>query len=135
MASMTPKPRGLQRPSYGGLGAAASPSSFTKSVSTFDHRKASYNALTGQAPRTPSAQPADPDLQVGDLVNVPGDMYGIIKFVGSVRGKDGQFLGVELDPEFAGRGKNDGDVDGYVVTSPSRAYCFLACLRLLVLVG
>jgi dynactin complex subunit len=45
-------------------------------------------------------------------VNVPGDMYGTVKFIGSVRGKNGSFVGVELDREFAARGKNDGDVDG-----------------------
>lgn len=55
----------------------------------------------------------DGDLEVGDLVNVPGDMHGVVKFIGSVRGKTGQFVGVELDRQFATRGKNDGDVDGY----------------------
>lgn len=53
------------------------------------------------------------DLEVGDAVNVPGDMYGVVKFIGTVRGKNGRFVGVELDREFAARGKNDGDVDGY----------------------
>jgi len=53
------------------------------------------------------------DLEVGDLVNVPGDMYGTVKFVGNVRGKNGQFVGVELDRQFAARGKNNGDVEGY----------------------
>ena len=54
------------------------------------------------------------ELEVGDAVNVPGDMYGVVKFVGSVRGKNGRFVGVELDRSFAARGKNDGDVDGCV---------------------
>ena len=39
-------------------------------------------------------------------------MSGIVRFVGSVRGKNGKFVGVELDEEFASRGKNNGDVDG-----------------------
>lgn len=52
------------------------------------------------------------DLEVGDAVTVPGDMYGIVRFVGSVKGKAGKFVGVELDREFAARGKNDGDVEG-----------------------
>jgi len=55
----------------------------------------------------------DGDFNVGDAVNVPGDMHGTVKFVGSVRGKQGRFLGVELDQDFAARGKNSGDVDGY----------------------
>lgn len=61
----------------------------------------------------------DGELEVGDAVNVPGDMHGTVKFIGSVRGKDGRFVGVELAPQFASRGKNDGDVDGYVC----RAQC------------
>ena len=55
----------------------------------------------------------DGDLRVGDAVNVPGDMYGTVRFLGSVKGKQGTFVGVELGRDFAARGKNDGDVDGY----------------------
>ncbi|KAK6004070.1 hypothetical protein QM012_008920 [Aureobasidium pullulans] len=55
---------------------------------------------------------ADSPVALGDMVNVPGDMYGTVKFVGPVRGKQGKFIGVELASEFAARGKNDGDVDG-----------------------
>lgn len=54
----------------------------------------------------------DDDLEVGDMVDVPGNMYGIVKFVGSVNNKKGVFAGVELSEEFASRGKNNGDVDG-----------------------
>ncbi|KAI1914625.1 hypothetical protein LOZ58_002637 [Ophidiomyces ophidiicola] len=52
------------------------------------------------------------DIQVGDLVNVPGGMYGTVKFLGPVDGKPGRFAGVELAHEHAGRGKNNGDVEG-----------------------
>ncbi|EEP76679.1 3-hydroxyanthranilate 3,4-dioxygenase [Uncinocarpus reesii 1704] len=52
------------------------------------------------------------EAQVGDIVNVPGGMYGTVKFVGVVAGKPGRFAGVELAPEHAGRGKNNGDVEG-----------------------
>ena len=59
------------------------------------------------------------DVQVGDLVNVPGGMYGTVKFLGSVAGKPGRFAGIELSSEHAARGKNNGDVDGrkYFATS------------------
>jgi hypothetical protein len=60
------------------------------------------------APETPSAM----ELSVGDAVNVPGGMAGTVRFVGTVAGKKGTFVGVELDSEFASRGKNNGDVDG-----------------------
>lgn len=52
------------------------------------------------------------DVGVGDLVDVPGNMYGVVRFVGNVAGKKGTFAGVELSEEFAQRGKNNGDVDG-----------------------
>lgn len=43
---------------------------------------------------------------------VPGDMHGIVKFIGPVAGKKGTFAGVQLATEYAGRGKNSGEVDG-----------------------
>lgn len=52
------------------------------------------------------------DLEVGDIVDVPGGMHGAVKFIGEVKGKKGIFAGVELSREFAARGKNDGDVEG-----------------------
>lgn len=54
------------------------------------------------------------NLEVGDIVDVPGGMHGMVKFIGEVRGKKGIFAGVELSREWAARGKNDGDVEGYV---------------------
>jgi len=69
-------------------------------------------ALTGGATRSPSGKMEGSELEVGDMVNVPGEMYGTVKFIGTVRGKNGRFVGVELGREFAARGKNDGDVDG-----------------------
>ncbi|RMZ83374.1 hypothetical protein DV737_g1636, partial [Chaetothyriales sp. CBS 132003] len=39
-------------------------------------------------------------------------MYGLVKFVGPVAGKQGIFAGVQLAAEFVVRGKNSGDVDG-----------------------
>lgn len=63
-------------------------------------------------PFTPARGANGEDLEVGDLVDVPGGMHGTVKFVGSVRGKKGTFAGVELSEEFASKGKNNGDVDG-----------------------
>ena len=51
-------------------------------------------------------------VKVGDTVTVPGDMHGLVKFVGKVAGKQGTFAGVQLASEYAGRGKNSGDVEG-----------------------
>lgn len=109
MALQTPHSgrSGLQRPSFGN--STTSPS---LRVSTMNGvRKTSLQPLPGQKSTTPVKMDAG-ELDVGDVVNVPGEMYGVVKFIGAVRGKNGQFVGVELDREFAARGKNDGDVDG-----------------------
>ncbi|KAG5919126.1 hypothetical protein E4U53_004025 [Claviceps sorghi] len=70
------------------------------------------------APATPLRPSAD-DLSIGDAVDVPGGMSGTVRFIGTVQGKKGIFAGIELDPEFAPKGKNNGDVDGvsYFTTS------------------
>ena len=62
-------------------------------------------------PATPG-RPTGDDVVAGDTVDVPGGMYETVRFVGSVQGKKGTFAGVELDQNFAARGKNNGDVDG-----------------------
>ncbi|KAF2096607.1 hypothetical protein NA57DRAFT_42376 [Rhizodiscina lignyota] len=71
------------------------------------------------------------ELELGDTVDVPGGMHGVIKFIGSVKGKKGMFAGVELSSEFASKGKNDGDVDGvrYFTTSRPGAGIFLPTHR------
>ncbi|CAD6582577.1 MAG: hypothetical protein ASARMPRED_001004 [Alectoria sarmentosa] len=70
---------------------------------------------------------ANQNLEVGDVVDVPGMMHGTIKFIGEVKGKNGHFAGVELSKEFAAKGKNDGDVDGvrYFITTIRGAGIFL----------
>ncbi|KAL4913819.1 hypothetical protein BDW62DRAFT_213931 [Aspergillus aurantiobrunneus] len=67
------------------------------------------------------------EIQVGDVVNVPGGMHGTVKFVGVVTGKPGRFAGIELASEHAKRGKNSGDVDGkkYFATSTAGSGIFV----------
>lgn len=84
-------------------------------------RQASLSALTGGASPSPNNMADGQDIDIGDLVDVPGGMHGVVKFVGSIRGKKGVFAGVELSRAFASRGKNDGAVDGtqyFTTTSP-----------------
>jgi dynactin complex subunit len=52
------------------------------------------------------------EIEVGDVVDVPGGMDGTVKFVGEVDGKAGHFVGVELSRKWASRGKNSGDAEG-----------------------
>ncbi|TQS34901.1 hypothetical protein Golomagni_04697 [Golovinomyces magnicellulatus] len=75
--------------------------------------------------------PHDSDLNVGDTVDVPGRMHGIVRFVGAVKQKNGMFVGVELSKEFSSKGKNSGDVDGvsYFSTSIPGAGIFLPLNR------
>ena len=71
------------------------------------------HAATPTAQRTISGDiVGNKDLDVGDSVDVPGGMHGVVKFIGEVKGKKGIFAGVELNKEWAARGKNDGDVEG-----------------------
>ncbi|KGQ11929.1 Tip elongation protein 1 [Beauveria bassiana D1-5] len=69
-------------------------------------------AVSNMIPATPGRPAAPDDVVVGDSVEVPGGLKGTVRFVGSVQGKKGQFVGIELNREFAARGKNNGDVDG-----------------------
>ncbi|PNS21973.1 Protein Daple [Sphaceloma murrayae] len=129
MATHTPLRRVSARPS---MGAHTSPNLLERASTTM-HRKASYNALIGSQPSTPSSKlaGAGDEFAVGDVVNVPGEMFGTVKFIGSVKGKAGRFLGVELADDFAARGKNSGDVEGvtYFSTTVPGAGIFLPVHR------
>jgi hypothetical protein len=70
------------------------------------------SAAETMPPFTPARRADGEDMEVGDLVDVPGNMHGTVRFVGTVHGKNGTFAGVELSEEFAPRGKNNGDVGG-----------------------
>ncbi|UNI14519.1 hypothetical protein JDV02_001137 [Purpureocillium takamizusanense] len=69
------------------------------------------DATRNMVPPSPGRLSAE-DLAVGDVVDVPGGMHGVVRFIGGVQGKKGIFAGVELHSDFAARGKNSGDVDG-----------------------
>ncbi|RPB00858.1 hypothetical protein L873DRAFT_1827510 [Choiromyces venosus 120613-1] len=75
--------------------------------------------------------PIGADVEVGDAVNTPNGMHGTVKFIGNVKGKAGIFVGVELDPDMSGRGKNDGAVDGvrYFTTAQLNSGIFVPLAR------
>ncbi|RDA94386.1 hypothetical protein CP533_2249 [Ophiocordyceps camponoti-saundersi (nom. inval.)] len=79
------------------------------------------------SPSSPARHAASEDVAVGDAVDVPGGMHGTLRFLGPVQGKKGSFAGVELHPDFAARGKNNGDVDGvsYFATATPGAGIFV----------
>jgi dynactin complex subunit len=50
---------------------------------------------------------------VGERVRMSGlGMEGTLRFIGQTQFKEGVWSGVELEGGFAGKGKNDGSVDG-----------------------
>lgn len=61
-------------------------------------------------PPLPSSEPRVGSSVEFELAGEP--MTGTLRFIGGVEGKAGTWAGVELDDEFAGRGKNDGSVQG-----------------------
>lgn len=126
--SQTPRRPGPLRPSFGNSIGLRQPTSNNKDFgppspadgySRDRVYKPTLSALTPDdfsMSRQFSGAPAGYDQEngvvVGDTVEVPGGMFGTVRYIGSVRGKAGVFAGVELEDEFAARGKNDGDVEG-----------------------
>jgi CAP-Gly domain-containing linker protein 1 len=52
-------------------------------------------------------------FEVGDNVRIESlGFEGTLRYLGEIEGKTGQWAGVELSGGFAGKGKNDGSVDG-----------------------
>ncbi|KAK4128809.1 hypothetical protein N657DRAFT_563493 [Parathielavia appendiculata] len=90
-----------------------------------------YNSVlasdTMPMPHSPGRLGGSDEIAIGDTVEVPGSMTGTIKFIGAVAGRKGTFAGVELHPDYAPRGKNNGDVDGvyYFTTEQPGAGIFL----------
>lgn len=93
-----------------------------------------YQSERSPSPRKMAGYSGNPgDVEVGDIVDVPGNMHGTVKFLGGIPGKNGVFAGVELSQEYASRGKNNGEVDGvqYFRTSIPGSGIFLPIARAL----
>ncbi|KAK5658822.1 hypothetical protein OQA88_1634 [Cercophora sp. LCS_1] len=96
-----------------------------------------FSTLTGDRmpnPLTPGRLAPPDDVQIGDTIEVPGNMLGTVRFIGTVAGRKGTFAGVELHREFAARGKNSGDVDGvyYFTTTQPGSGIFLPLSKAVV---
>ncbi|TGJ86943.1 hypothetical protein E0Z10_g1833 [Xylaria hypoxylon] len=104
------------------------------------HSVLTESSSTHKIPPMPPMPPLTPgrgagfvdNFAVGDQVDVPGNMAGTIRFVGSVAGRKGVFAGIELRSEYALRGKNSGEVDGvsYFATSVSGSGIFVPLNKL-----
>lgn len=52
-------------------------------------------------------------FEIGDGVRIESlGFEGVMRFVGPIEGKPGEWAGVELGGGFVGKGKNDGSVNG-----------------------
>lgn len=76
-------------------------------------------AVSQSTSRSPSRQSdvqprnVNRQLNVGDSVRVDSlALEGVLRYMGEIEGKNGVWAGVELISQFAGRGKNNGSVNG-----------------------
>lgn len=53
-------------------------------------------------------------FRIGDRVRLPEGQFGILRYVGPISGKNGEFAGVELLDEWASQGRHNGEFNGYV---------------------
>ncbi|GAA5935557.1 uncharacterized protein JCM15063_001076 [Sporobolomyces koalae] len=101
------------------LRSSATPSRSRTPTTPANHRPKTPTGFGSSTSRFPSPLPsssaATVNFGVGDLVSfeVVGErLEGTVRFIGAVDGKAGEWGGVELTEEYAGRGKNDGSVKG-----------------------
>jgi CAP-Gly domain-containing linker protein 1 len=126
--SLSPQTASLNTQS-GRRSVAGRPSSAASSSSGFGSSQARVYA---ERPRTPnSVRPPSRQSEihgrnssrtgrafdVGDSVRIESKGYeGTLRYIGEIHGKAGFFAGVELSGGFYGMGKNDGTVDGCVLS-------------------
>lgn len=53
-------------------------------------------------------------LSIGDNVSLPEGQHGILRYIGPINGKNGEFAGVELIGEYSSLGRHNGYFEGYV---------------------
>lgn len=53
-----------------------------------------------------------PGLRIGDTVQLPDGREGILRYIGDIEGKVGEFAGVELINEWASHGLHNGEYEG-----------------------
>ncbi|KAL2270139.1 hypothetical protein VTJ83DRAFT_2323 [Remersonia thermophila] len=139
--TLSPSPSRLAPPALSRKGSVAALTQNSLAAIPDDSHAYAYNSVLNSSntdemppmppPHTPgrfaAAAHAADDIAIGDTVEVPGSMMGTVRFIGPVTGRKGTFAGVELHPEFAARGKNNGDVDGvyYFTTVQPGAGIFL----------
>lgn len=77
------------------------------STTPFTRRPESRASAAHSTSRAEWAPVIGEQVRVGSQGN-----EGALRFLGEVQFKEGIWAGIELEGQFAGRGKNDGSVDG-----------------------
>lgn len=75
-----------------------------------------------------------PRLTVGDAVHLPDGQQAVIRYIGSISNKDGEFAGIELMEEWANQGFHSGEYDGvryFQTTNGPKSGLFIPYLKLL----
>lgn len=72
---------------------------------------------TAQPPVTPTMKRRQPLVNIaspniGDTVKLPDGQLGILRYVGPITGKPGEFAGIELIQEWASQGRHNGEFNG-----------------------
>ncbi|CAN6596269.1 hypothetical protein TRVA0_001S02520 [Trichomonascus vanleenenianus] len=72
-------------------------------------------------------------LSIGDPVTLPNGEHGILRYVGKVQGKPGEYAGVELVGEFESQGKHSGTFEGvsYFQTARPNTGLFIVYSKLI----
>ncbi|KAJ7733766.1 hypothetical protein DFH07DRAFT_928669 [Mycena maculata] len=124
-----------------------SSASLSPQSSTFAPRASSVASSSSNRAKTPTTRPqsrqSDPfarstsragnrAFEVGDNVRIESLGYeGTLRYMGSIDGKPGLWAGVELAGGFAGKGKNNGTVNGKQYFScPPNCGVFIATTKL-----
>lgn len=73
------------------------------------------------------------NLTIGDRVTLPDGQVGLLRYVGPIDGKHGDFAGVELIEEYASMGRHNGEHEGrqYFLTETSQSGLFISFTKLL----
>lgn len=61
--------------------------------------------------KVPAAQKV-PVFAIGDRIRLPERQQGILRYIGPIQGKAGEFAGVELIDEWACQGRHNGEYNG-----------------------
>ncbi|KAG6868925.1 hypothetical protein C0993_007699 [Termitomyces sp. T159_Od127] len=115
-ASVSPKSASFSQSGRRSVAARPSSVASTSSSSGTQYPRAKTPVQTHSRPpsRTSDAPKAAPkSFEVGDNVRIESlGFEGTLRYVGPIEGKQGTWAGVQLSGGFAGKGKNNGTVNG-----------------------